>query len=60
MIIVDGNALQAAISTLKTLDVRGFDSMDKLVGVVMLLSRTLNESRRYEEPPVEEKEDGTE
>lgn len=29
--------------TLKTLDVRGFDSMDKLVGCVMEIDRILSE-----------------
>ena len=31
------------IETLKGIDVRGFDSMDKLVGLVMLFTNVLNE-----------------
>ncbi len=62
MIIVDENALHMAISTLKTIDVRGFDSMDKLVGVVMLLTRVTEGAPRVQEEPKpagEEKKDGT-
>ena len=44
------------IHTLKEMDVRGYDSMNRLVGLVMLFENVLNA------PPVEKKEesaDGT-
>ena len=34
--------LQSIIFTLKSIDVRGYDSMDRLVGLVMLFERVLN------------------
>ena len=37
------NAIQRIIGTLKTIDVRGFDSMDKLVGCVIALENLLND-----------------
>lgn len=50
MIMLDKRVIGQVIETLKTLDVRGFDSMDKLVGIVMLLEQTMN-------PPKTENED---
>lgn len=35
--------LQRVIATLKTLDVRGWESMDRLVGCVMALERMVSE-----------------
>lgn len=35
--------LLRVVSTLKTLDVRGWDSMDRLVGCVMALERMISE-----------------
>ena len=34
--------LKSVIATLKGIDVRGYDSMDRLVGLVMLFERILN------------------
>lgn len=46
MIIVDENTVQVAINTLKQIDVRGFDSMDKLVGLVVLFNNVLENAQR--------------
>lgn len=51
--LVQGELLVRVIKTLKELDVRGFDSMDKLVGLVMLFERILNTPvDQAQEPPV--------
>lgn len=49
--------LDSVISTLKSIDVRGFDSMDRLVGLVMFFSKkkTVMEA----ENAVEVKDNGT-
>ena len=46
--------LQNVILTLKNIDVRGYDSMDRLVGLVMFFENILNQ------PPVETTEEGSE
>lgn len=47
--------LLSVIETLKGIDVRGFDSMNRLVGLVMFFENILKQ------PPVEEtKEEGSE
>ena len=48
--------IQRVIETLKSLDVRGFDSMDRLVGLVMLFEKML---KQLDEQSVEKgEEDG--
>lgn len=42
IIMIDKKLLISVIATLKKLDVRGFDSMDALVGCVMVLEKALN------------------
>jgi hypothetical protein len=52
---VSAELLQSVIATLKGIDVRGYESMDRLVGLVMLFERILNS------PPIDKnKEDGEE
>lgn len=47
--------IQSVITTLKGIKVRGFDSMNRLVGLVMFFENILNQ------PPVDEiKEEGSE
>lgn len=46
--------LKNVIMTLKNIDVRGYDSMDRLVGLVMFFEGILNQ------PPVAETEEGSE
>ena len=48
MILVEEGTIQTVINTLKGIDVKGFDSMDKLVGVVMVLTNVLNNGQRAE------------
>ncbi len=45
------DAIQSIILTLKNIDVRGFDSMNRLVGLVMFFENILN-------TPPDNKEDG--
>ena len=47
--------IKSVIETLKGIDVRGYDSMDRLVGLVMLFERILNMPA-----PTTEEEDGEE
>ena len=49
--------LNDVIATLKQIDVRGFESMDRLVGLVMFFSqkKTVMETAQ----PVEDKDNGT-
>lgn len=49
MVTMDARMLASIISTLKTLDVRGFESMDKLVGIVIALQNVLDASREVNE-----------
>jgi hypothetical protein len=49
MLIIEENMLDKVIATLKQLDVRGFDSMDKLVGVVLVLENVKKTPHRKEE-----------
>lgn len=51
---IPAELLQSIILTLKNIDVRGYDSMDRLVGLVMLFENILNQ------PPVETTEEGSE
>ena len=39
---IDSNTVFSVIKTLKELDVRGYDSMNRLVGLVMLFESILN------------------
>lgn len=50
---IDNNTIFSVIKTLKELDVRGYDSMNRLVGLVMLFETILNEQ------PEKGQEDGT-
>lgn len=47
MILLDRRIVEGIINTLKTIDVRGFDSMDSLVGSVMMLQQALSQ------PPIQ-------
>lgn len=52
---ISEDAIQSVITTLKGIKVRGFDSMNRLVGLVMFFENILNQ------PPVDEiKEEGSE
>lgn len=46
MVLVDRNLLAQVVNSLKTLDVRGWNSIDTLVGCVQVLSQAANQ------PPV--------
>ena len=46
-IIVDKVLLQRVVYTLKQLDIRGYDSMDKLVGIVLSLEQCLETAKPY-------------
>lgn len=48
---ISTEAIQSVISTLKGIKVRGFDSMNRLVGLVMFFENILNQ------PPVDEIEE---
>ena len=48
---ISDQMLQSVIETLKGIDVRGFDSMNRLVGLVIFFEGILNQ------PPVEETEE---
>lgn len=50
---IDNNTIFSVIKTLKEMDVRGYDSMNRLVGLVMLFETILNEQ------PEKGQEDGT-
>ena len=39
---ISDDVIRAVIQTLKEMDVRGFDSMNRLVGLVMLFENLLN------------------
>ena len=43
---VDNNTIFSIIKTLKEMDVRGYDSMNRLVGLVMLFESILNEPEK--------------
>ena len=43
--------IKSIIFTLKQLDIRGYDSMDKLVGTVTLLERLLQQAEEMAEEP---------
>lgn len=49
IVVVDKNLLRSIINSLKKIEVRGFDSMDILVGCVMLLEQTLNAPKPVED-----------
>ena len=51
---IPAEMLQNVILTLKNIDVRGYDSMDRLVGLVMFFENILRQ------PPVETTEEGSE
>ena len=50
---IDNNTIFSVIKTLKEMDVRGYESMNRLVGLVMLFESILNEQ------PEKGQEDGT-
>ncbi len=41
-VVVDKMSVKMLVNTLKQIDVRGFDSMDRLVGAVMVLEEILS------------------
>lgn len=54
-VLADRAMIATVIATLKKIDVRGFESMDKLVGSVILLQDLLNqEPVKIDEDPGEE------
>ena len=54
-VLADRGVIATVIATLKKIDVRGFESMDKLVGSVILLQDLLNqEPVKIDEDPGEE------
>ena len=42
-LLVDKNMIEGVVTTLKKLKVKGFDSMDRLVGAVMVLESYLDQ-----------------
>ena len=55
VLIVERRMIEQVVSTLKEIDVRGFDSMDRLVGCVITLENALN--TKYEPASSEEEKD---
>ena len=54
-VLADRGMITTVIATLKKIDVRGFESMDRLVGSVILLQDLLNqEPVKIDEDPGEE------
>ena len=56
--MLDENMITRVIATLKEIDVRGFDSMNRLVGLVMLFENVLQNmseqaAQEKQETPVE-------
>ncbi len=56
--MMDENMIMRVIATLKEIDVRGFDSMNRLVGLVMLFENVLQNmseqaAQEEQETPVE-------
>ena len=49
---INNNTIFSVIKTLKEIDVRGYESMNRLVGLVMLFESILNE-------PEKEQDNGT-
>ena len=52
--VIEKALMAEIIASLKTLDVRGWDSMDKLVGCVLLLEQAMNAPKPKEETESEE------
>ena len=48
--ILNVDVILSVIKTLKEMDVRGFDSMNRLVGLVMLFENILNSQPQQGEP----------
>lgn len=55
MVMTDTEIIKNVINTLKSLDVRGYDSMDRLVGCVMVLEKYL---KNLETTETKETDDG--
>lgn len=54
-VLADRNMIASVVATLKKIDVRGFESMDRLVGSVILLEDLLKqEPVKIDEDPGEE------
>jgi len=47
--MIDETVIMRVIATLKEIDVRGFDSMNRLVGLVMLFDSVLQSMREQTE-----------
>lgn len=43
-VVVDRDVIASLISSLRKIDVRGFESMDRLVGCVIVLQKLANQS----------------
>ena len=56
--VIDRNLMIKVIETLKTLDVRGFENYDKIVGCVAVLTDGLKNSLPHEETEGGEVENG--
>lgn len=52
---IDNNTIFSVIKTLKEMDVRGYDSMNRLVGLVMLFESILNEPEKGQDDGTDEK-----
>jgi len=56
-ITLNADLIKTVISTLKQMDVRGYESMDRLVGLVMLFEQVLakaeEEAKKQEAPQIE-------
>ena len=56
MVSLNDNEVESVITTLKQIDVRGFDSMDRLVALVAFFENKYNVSKAAK--AVEEKDNG--
>lgn len=50
---ISNDVIISVLRTLKQIDVRGFDSMNSLVGLVMLFEQILNETSDVDDKGVE-------
>lgn len=50
---INNDVIISVLRTLKQIDVRGFDSMNRLVGLVMLFEGILNENQGADDKGVE-------
>ena len=60
MYTISRELIESVILTLKSIDVRGYDSMDRLVGLVMLFERIKNTPAAAPAPAEEPKKEEAE